>query len=134
MPHTNKEPQDTNYIRKNPDTKIYQVTKRPTRQWKKRWTRTFQPIKDTRQTTWRNGWQGLKKKTRDRKTETTRWKKGSRTSREIQRKEQVFRLRTGYTRATYGPKVTGWKSSMPFLQHPSIRRPYTVGMQRNWGP
>jgi hypothetical protein len=32
-------------------TREYQVTKRPTKQRKKRWTRIYQPLKDTRQTT-----------------------------------------------------------------------------------
>jgi hypothetical protein len=35
----------------SPATKKYQITKRPTRQQRKCWTRTSQPMKDTRQTT-----------------------------------------------------------------------------------
>jgi hypothetical protein len=58
-------------------TREYQKMKRPTRQREKPWTRTSQPLKDTRQTTWRNGWpkKTSKKETKDGKTETTRWKK-----------------------------------------------------------
>jgi hypothetical protein len=55
----------------------------------------------------------------------------------VPRKEQVAisRLRTGYTRATLGPKMERVvQSTMNLLQHRSIYRPHTVGMQRNWGP
>jgi hypothetical protein len=42
-------PRITSY--RSPVTREYQVTKWPTRQRKKRWTRIYQPLKDTRQTT-----------------------------------------------------------------------------------
>jgi hypothetical protein len=58
-------------------------------------------------------------------------------TKEMSKEEQVAisRLRTGHTKATHGLKMEGVGNSLcPFLQHSSIRRPHTVGMQRNWGP
>jgi hypothetical protein len=88
----------------SPVTRKYQVTKKPTRHWKKL-DEDIPTLKDTHQTTWRNGWPKRisKKETKDGKTETTRWKKGSRTltesriHKECQRKSkcmEIFRLRT----------------------------------------
>jgi hypothetical protein len=112
-------------------TREYQVTKRPTRQRKKRWTRTSQQLKDTLQITWRNGWP---KSEEDFKKRDQICKNGSNEMKErkpgVYRKEDtkwmpskekvvISRLRTGYARATPGgPKMEGvgnplWPSATP---------------------
>jgi hypothetical protein len=75
---------------------------------------------------WKNGNNEMKERKPDveRKEDT----KG------MPRKEQmaISRLRTGYTRASHGPKIErAVQSTMNLLQHRSIRRPHTVGMKRN---
>jgi hypothetical protein len=69
-----------------------------------------------------------KRKQRDDRKETGRRQKEGYKKKPRKEPMAISRLRTEYTRATQGLKMEGLAT---FLQHPSIRRPHTVGMQRN---
>jgi hypothetical protein len=85
-------------------TREYQVTKMPTRQRKKRWTRTFQPLKDDLKkwlTEEDQRWKYENNEMKERNLDVDR----KEDTKGMPRKDQVVELRTGYSGATHDPKI-----------------------------